>query len=57
MLTDGERGLLGIALHPSYPSKPYVYAYVTQNVNGSPTNQLLRITASGGTSDASVCMR
>ena len=28
----GEQGLLGIALHPNYPSQPYVYAFATRTV-------------------------
>lgn len=52
---DGEQGLLGIALHPGYPVKPYVYAYATRVVSGRRRNQILRITDSGGTgSDAKV---
>lgn len=33
-----ERGLLGIALHPSFPSTPSVYLYFTESSNGSDTN-------------------
>jgi glucose/arabinose dehydrogenase len=32
--SDGLRGLIGIALHPDYPAKPYVYAYASRNVMG-----------------------
>jgi len=46
--TLGEQGLLGVALHPSYPTKPAVYAYATREVNGSPRNQIIRIIDSGG---------
>jgi glucose/arabinose dehydrogenase len=46
--TDGERGLLGIALHPDYPSTPRVYAYATRSVGGSVKNQILRLTDSEG---------
>ena len=31
---DGERGMLGIALHPSYPAKPLVYVYATRSAGG-----------------------
>jgi glucose/arabinose dehydrogenase len=48
VLTDGERGLLGIALHPNYPSRPYVYVYVTRNKNGIAVNMVIKITISGG---------
>jgi glucose/arabinose dehydrogenase len=40
---DGERGALGIALHPDYPDRPFVYAYATRMQNGRLWNQLLRI--------------
>ena len=39
---DGERGTLGIALHPQYPSTPFVYVYATRNVDGVLRNQILR---------------
>ena len=48
LLTDGEQGLLGVALHPNYPNKPFVYVYATQDVQGSPQNQILKIRDSGG---------
>ena len=47
--TAGERGLLGLALDPAFPSTPYVYAYQTYNdvVNGTVYNRVVRITANG----------
>jgi aldose sugar dehydrogenase len=39
----GERGLLGIALHPAYPESPYVYVYATRRAGGRLRNQILRI--------------
>jgi len=45
---DGERGALGIALHPDYPQRPFVYAYATRTQNGRLWNQLLRIRAVDG---------
>ena len=45
---QGERGMLGIALHPDYPAEPYVYVYATRSVNGNLKNQILRITDRGG---------
>jgi glucose/arabinose dehydrogenase len=39
---DGERGMLGIALHPRYPDKPLVYVYVTRSASGQLRNQILR---------------
>src|SRR5438034_1280265 len=32
---DGERGMLGIALDPGYPTDPYVYVYATRSVSGA----------------------
>jgi glucose/arabinose dehydrogenase len=48
--TTGEHGLLGLALHPDYPAKPYVYARVTRDPTGTgiAKNQLVRITDSEG---------
>src|SRR2546428_7347107 len=45
----GERGLLGLALDPAFPSSPYVYAYQTYNdlVNGTVYNRIVRILAPG----------
>ena len=39
---DGERGMLGIALHPNYPDKPLVYVYATRSAGGGLRNQILR---------------
>ena len=35
-----ERGLLGVALHPDFPSNPGVYLYWTESTTGSDTNVL-----------------
>ncbi|HET8684391.1 MAG TPA: PQQ-dependent sugar dehydrogenase [Micromonosporaceae bacterium] len=35
-----ERGLLGIALHPSFPANPGVYLYWTESTTGADTNVL-----------------
>jgi glucose/arabinose dehydrogenase len=40
--SQGERGLLGIALHPGFASHPFVYVYATRTVNGHLKNQVLR---------------
>jgi len=47
--TAGERGLLGLALDPGFPSSPWVYAYQTYNdaANASVYNRIVRIQASG----------
>jgi glucose/arabinose dehydrogenase len=41
--SDGERGALGVALHPAWPAKPFVYVYVTRNTADGLRNQVLRI--------------
>jgi len=33
--SNSERGLLGIALHPRFPSTPYVYLYNTESTTGA----------------------
>ena len=38
----GERGTLGIALHPEFPDRPFVYVYATRSVEGGLRNQILR---------------
>src|SRR2546425_8186352 len=54
--TAGERGLLGLALDPDFPSTPYVYAYQTYNdaANGTIYNRIVRLSANGnaGTFDS-----
>jgi glucose/arabinose dehydrogenase len=37
-----ELGLDGIALHPDFPARPYVYAYVTRDVSGTTRIQIIR---------------
>ncbi len=44
VVTSGEQGLLGLALHPQYPSRPFVFAYASRTVDGVVHNQVLRIT-------------
>jgi glucose/arabinose dehydrogenase len=46
--TAGEQGLLGLALHPLYPVRPMVFAYVTRSVSGSDRNQIIRLRDAGG---------
>jgi len=45
----GEQGLLGLALHPRYPTQAFVYAYATRNFHGSLKDQIIRIRDVGGT--------
>ncbi len=50
--TNGEQGLLGLALDPDFPTEPWVYAYYTLNNNGSVYNRVVRIHANGDVGDA-----
>lgn len=43
---NGERGLLGVALHPQFASNGYVYLYYTSTAGGA-HNRIVRYTASG----------
>jgi aldose sugar dehydrogenase len=45
----GTRSLVGMALHPNYPSTPFVYVWGRRILSGAKQDQLLRITDSGGT--------
>jgi len=43
----GEGGVLGLALHPSFPRKPFVYVYYTYSDNRGLLNRVSRFTAEG----------
>src|SRR5712691_6110569 len=45
---NSEQGLLGLALDPQYPAKPYVYAYATRDV-GVLRDQIVKVKDVGGT--------
>ena len=45
--SSGERGLIGVALHPAFASNGFVYVYWTVNVGGVSHNRISRLTASG----------
>ena len=45
---SGERGALGIALHPNWPAKQQVFVYVTRSHAGHMQNQLVRFSVNGG---------
>ncbi len=49
LATTKEQGLLGLALHPNYPSTPYVFAFATRSIGGVARNQIVRLTNAGGT--------
>jgi glucose/arabinose dehydrogenase len=44
VLTSGEQGVLGLALHPQSPSRPFLFVYASRLVDGVAHNQVLRIT-------------
>jgi glucose/arabinose dehydrogenase len=46
-----ERGLLGIALHPQFPSNPGVYLYWTESTTGADTNVLSQTSLLGNRVD------
>jgi len=43
----GERGLIGVALHPNFASNGFVYIYSTRSAGGISHNRISRLTASG----------
>jgi quinoprotein glucose dehydrogenase len=43
----GEGGLLGLALHPEFPQRPYVYAMHTYEKEGRLYNRVIRLKDSG----------
>jgi glucose/arabinose dehydrogenase len=45
VVAGGETGLLGIALHPGFPDKPWVYLYYSDAADGR--NRLIRVLADG----------
>lgn len=47
---NGERGLIGVALHPDFATNGYVYVHYTTPENGS-HNRISRFVASGDVSD------
>jgi aldose sugar dehydrogenase len=45
---QGQMGLISLAVHPRYPTTPYIYAYASRFVQGAQRNQILRIVDDGG---------
>ena len=43
----GEGGLMGLALHPEFPKKPYVYAIHTYRISGGLRNRVIRLKDNG----------
>jgi glucose/arabinose dehydrogenase len=46
--STGERGALGVALHPMWPDRSFVYAFATRNTPSGLRNQVLRIKLDAG---------
>lgn len=46
---NGERGLIGVALHPDFASNGWVYAHYT-SISGGTHNRITRLTANGDVS-------
>jgi aldose sugar dehydrogenase len=45
----GDAGLLGMVLHPSFPTQPYLYTMYTQSNNNSARGRVVRFTYSNNT--------
>ena len=45
--STGERGLIGVALHPAFASNGFVYIYSTRAAGGVSHNRISRFTATG----------
>jgi quinoprotein glucose dehydrogenase len=48
VVTGGEAGLMGLALHPRFPAEPFVYAMLTRAANGRTENAVVRLRDEGG---------
>lgn len=46
--SEGERGALGVAVSPDWPTQPFVYVFVTRNTSQGLRNQVLRIRVENG---------
>ena len=47
LCTSNEMGLLGVEVHPSFPTNGFVYLYYTRNVAGACQNRVSRFVMSG----------
>jgi glucose/arabinose dehydrogenase len=54
--SGGERGLLGLAFHPNYPTVPYFYVNFT-NVNGNTAIQRYRVSSNPNIADPASAFR
>lgn len=48
IVTGGERGLLGLALHPQFPACPWIYVYHTTRQGLFVINRVTRLRITGG---------
>jgi len=53
--SSGERGLIGVALHPDFANNGFVYVYYTTTSNGT-HNRVSRFTASGDTAGSELVL-
>jgi len=44
---EGEGGLMGLALHPRFPQRPYLYVMHTYQEKGAPYNRVVRLKDNG----------
>ncbi|HHI79202.1 MAG TPA: hypothetical protein ENK02_04425 [Planctomycetes bacterium] len=51
--SSGEKGLLGIALHPDFPTKPYVFSFQHYKSGSRTFGRITRFTANGDRATAS----
>ena len=49
--SNSERGLLGMALHPNFPTTPYVYLYNTESTTGADSNAVANVPLLGNRVD------
>ncbi len=53
--SSGERGLIGVTLHPNFATNGYVYVYYTTAANGT-HNRVSRFTAAGDTASSELIL-
>jgi glucose/arabinose dehydrogenase len=46
--STGERGALGVALHPAWPQQPFLYVFATRTTTNGLRNQVIRVRRQGG---------
>ncbi len=53
VVEGGEGGLLGVAVHPTYPDPPLVYLYYTAETDGGKRNRVVAVDVGEGTAGRS----